>query len=59
MLEQVLVLPQDDLVVQGHFTSSLVPLERLEVEYDQEAGRCEVLGEKNTYFILDSEIAHK
>ena len=47
VLEQVLVLPQDDLAVQRHLAvrPARLPLEGLEVEYDQQAGRGEVLGD--------------
>ena len=54
VLEQVLVFPLDYLVVQGHLAvrQARLPLERLKVEYDQQAGRREVLGDEYIALIL-------
>lgn len=61
VLEQVLVLPLDYLVVQGHLAvrQARLPLERLKVEYDQQAGRREVLGDEYIALILTFIMAQK
>ena len=59
MLEEILVLPLDYLVVQGHLAvrQARLPLERLKVEYDQKAGRREVLGDNYIDLILAPKMA--
>ena len=59
VLEQVLVLPLDYLVVQSHLAvrQACLPLERLKVEYDQQAGRREVLRDEYIALILAFEMA--
>ena len=61
VLEQVLVLPLDYLVVQSHLAvrQARLPLERLKVEYDQQAGRREVLGDEYIALILTFIMAQK
>ena len=59
VLEQVPVLPLDYLVVQSHLAvrQARLPLERLKVEYDQQAGRREVLGDEYIALILTLKMA--